>query len=144
MHFRRANTERSMHFRKANKEPSMHFRRANTKPSMHFWKANKEPSMHFRRANAETYRKLNVNLSKRIGQTGFPWAANHSIISYWVNPTKRGGMDGVFRELAGLLRGISRGRSPREIPRSSPASPRKIPSIPTLLLRFTFSLKQVF
>ena len=29
----------------------------------------------------------------------------------WVNPSKRGGMDGVFRGLAGLLRGISRGRS---------------------------------
>ena len=26
-------------------------------------------------------------------------------------------MDGVFRGLAGLLRGISRGRSPKEIPR---------------------------
>ena len=28
---------------------------------------------------------------------------------YWVNPSKRGRMDGVFRGLAGLLRGISRG-----------------------------------
>ena len=27
----------------------------------------------------------------------------------WVNPSKRRGMDGVFRGLAGLLRGISRG-----------------------------------
>ena len=35
----------------------------------------------------------------------------------WVNPSKRGGMDGVFRGLAGLLWGISRGQSPREIPR---------------------------
>ena len=52
----------------------------------------------------------------------------------WVNPSKRGGMDGVFRGLEGLLRGTSRGRSPREIPRSSPASP-------TLLLGFTFYLK---
>ena len=34
-------------------------------------------------------------------------------------------MDGVFRGLAELLRGIFRGRSPREIPRSSPVSPRK-------------------
>ena len=55
----------------------------------------------------------------------------------WVNPSKRGGMDGVFRGLAGLLRGISRGRSPREIPRSSPASPRKARAFPTLLFRFT-------
>ena len=38
---------------------------------------------------------------------------------YWVNLSKRGGKDRVFRGLAGLLRGISRGRSPREIPRSS-------------------------
>ena len=28
---------------------------------------------------------------------------------YWGYPSKRGGMDGVFRGLAGLLRGISRG-----------------------------------
>ena len=28
---------------------------------------------------------------------------------YWVNPSKRGGMDGVFRGLAVLLRGKSRG-----------------------------------
>ena len=34
----------------------------------------------------------------------------------WVNPSKRGGMDGVLQGLAELLRGISRGRSPREIP----------------------------
>ena len=40
----------------------------------------------------------------------------------------------VFQGLAGLLRGISWGRSPREIP-------RKTPSIPTLLLGFTFYLK---
>ena len=59
----------------------------------------------------------------------------------WVNPSKRGGTDGVFQGLAGLLWGISRGRSPGEIPRSSPASTRKTPSIPTLLLGFTFYLK---
>ena len=35
------------------------------------------------------------------------------------NPSKRGGMDGVFQGLAGLLRGISRGQSPREIPRNT-------------------------
>ena len=61
---------------------------------------------------------------------------------YWVNPSIRGGMDGVFRWLAGLLRGISRGQSPREIPRSSPASPRQTPPIHTLLLGFTFYLKK--
>ena len=31
------------------------------------------------------------------------------LLTYWVNPSKRGGMDWVFRGLAGLLRGISRG-----------------------------------
>ena len=30
---------------------------------------------------------------------------------YWVNPSKRGGIDGVFQGLAQLLRGISRGKS---------------------------------
>ena len=49
----------------------------------------------------------------------------------WVNPSKRGGMDGVLQGLAGLLRGISRGRSPREIPRSSPASQMRTPLILT-------------
>ena len=40
--------------------------------------------------------------------------------AYWVNPSKRGGMDGAFWGLAGLLRGISLGRSQREILRSRP------------------------
>ena len=56
----------------------------------------------------------------------------------WVVLSKRGGKDRVFRGLTGLLQGISWGQSPEEIPRSSPASPRKTLSFPTLLLRFTF------
>ena len=60
---------------------------------------------------------------------------------YWVNPSKRGGMDGVFQRLAGLLRGISRGGSPGEIPSNSPASLKKTVIILTLLLQFTFYLK---
>ena len=48
-----------------------------------------------------------------------------SNLVYWVNLSKRGGKNGVFQGLAGLLRGISRERSLREIPRSSLASPRK-------------------
>ena len=50
--------------------------------------------------------------------------------SAWVNPSKRLGMDGFFQGLAGLLRGISRGQSLKEILRSSPASPRKNPVHP--------------
>ena len=46
-------------------------------------------------------------------------------------------MDGVFLGLAGLLLGIFLGLCPREIPRSSPASPWKTPSIPPLLLGLT-------
>ena len=61
-----------------------------------------------------------------------------------VNLSKRGGKDRVFQRLARLLRGISQGRSPREILKSSPASPRKTPSIPTLLLRFTFYFQHGF
>ena len=47
-----------------------------------------------------------------------------------VNPSKRGGM-------AGLLLGISLWLRPLEIPQTSPASPRKTPSIPPLLLGLT-------
>ena len=43
-------------------------------------------------------------------------------------------MDEVFQGLAGLVRGISRGQNTREIPRSSPASSKKTPSLQTLLL----------
>ena len=53
---------------RANMEPSVNFRMANKKPSVDFRKANTEPSVHFRRANMETYQKLNVNLSKRVGK----------------------------------------------------------------------------
>ena len=57
---------------------------------------------------------------------------------WWnVNLSKRVGMDGVFLELAGRLLGISLGLRPREILRSSPASPRNLPSIPPLLLGLT-------
>ena len=62
----------------------------------------------------------------------------------WVNQSKRGGKDRVFRGLAGLLRRISRGRNPRKIPRSSPASPKKTLSFLTLLLRFTLYFKYFF
>ena len=55
----------------------------------------------------------------------------------WVNLSKRVGKDGVFLRLAVLLLRISLGLRPREIPRSSPASPRKTPSFPPLLLRLT-------
>ena len=51
-------------------------------------------------------------------------------------------MDRVFLGLAGLLLGISQGRSPWEIPKSSPASPRKTLSIPPFLLGLTQSLIQ--
>ena len=44
---------------------------------------------------------------------------------------------------AGLLLGISLGLRPREIPRSSPASPQKTPSFPPLLLRLTQTVANV-
>ena len=50
-------------------------------------------------------------------------------------------MYGVFRGLAGRLRGISGGQILREIHRSIPASARKTLSILTLLLGFTFFSK---
>ena len=66
---------------------------------------------------------------------------SYQLYENWVNPSKSGGMDAVFRGLAGLLWGISRGQSRIDIPRSSPASPTKTLSIQTLLLGFTFYLK---
>ena len=54
-----------------------------------------------------------------VGLPNFHLSATLPTPVEWVNPIKREGMDGVFRGLAGLLRGISRGRSPREIPRPS-------------------------
>ena len=51
-------------------------------------------------------------------------------------------MDGVVLRLAGLLLGISLGLLPREIPRSSPASPRKTTSIPPLLLGLSQSVNE--
>ena len=53
---------------------------------------------------------------------------------YWVNLSIRGGKDMGFQGLARLLREISRGRSQQEILRSHCASPRKTPSLTTLLL----------
>ena len=46
--------------------------------------------------------------------------------------SKRGGKDGVFQGLVGLLQGISQGQSPREIPRRSPASLGENPVLPDL------------
>ena len=42
------------------------------------------------------------------------------IVADWVNPSKRGGMDGVFRGLAGLLGGI---------PEKQPCQPKENPRI---------------
>ena len=53
--------------------------------------------------------------------------------SDWLNLSKRGGKEVVFRGLAGLLRGISQGYSARDVLRSSPASLRKTPSFSTYL-----------
>ena len=86
-------------------------------------------------------------ISSRVHRTALQCTGLHDL----VNLSKRGGKDGVFRGLAGLLRGISqgllrgisRGRRPREIPRSSRASSRKTLSFQTLLLRFTFYFQQV-
>ena len=60
-----------------------------------------------------------------------------SYFKYNVNPSKRVKMDGVFLGLAGLLLGIFLGFCSLEIPWSRPASPRKTPSIPPLLLVLT-------
>ena len=43
----------------------------------------------------------------------------------------------IWKRMAGLLLDISPGLCPRKILRSSPASPRKTPSIPPLLLGLT-------
>ena len=66
-----------------------------------------------------------------------------SYFKYNVNPNKRVGMDGVFLGGAGLLLRDSLGLCPREIPQSSPPSPRKTPSIAPLLLGFFLLFHQV-
>ena len=72
-----------------------------------------------------------------------PWNEFDTLVESadWLNPSKRGGMDGVFRGLALLLRENSWGQSPREILRSSPASSRITLSFPTLLFGCTLYLK---
>ena len=70
-------------------------------------------------------RRRRVRPIHGLHRTGSCWETCSDDSSAWwlfyvfvrVNLSKRGGKDGVFRGLAGLLRGISRGRSPREIPR---------------------------
>ena len=73
---------------------------------------------------------MQVSLNERIVEFKIVESKNDCIQDHWiqevlgwVNPSKRGWMDGVFRGLAGLLRGISRGRCLSKI--LSPASPRK-------------------
>ena len=118
-------------------------------PQMRFWKAwitdrtgDKQVALDLYLSLTQDYPEIAEpfnNLAVLYAAKGqFSVAKEAALTEQWVNLSKRGGMDGVFRGLAGLLRGISRGQSPREIPRSSPASPRKTPSFPTLLLRFTF------
>ena len=79
--------------------------------TVEFWQEKIEGSL--RRANTKSYKKKNVNLSKRVRK------------------------DRVFLGLAGLLLGISLWLCPRKIPCSSPASHWKTPSFPPLLLRLT-------
>ena len=52
-------------------------------------------------------------------------------------------MEEVFLGLSGLLLGISLGLRPWEIPRRSPASPRKTPSIPPLILGLTQTFRNL-
>ena len=55
----------------------------------------------------------------------------HPLLSiYWVNLSRKRGMDRVFQSLAGLIKGIFQGQSQREILGSSRVSPRKTLSIP--------------
>ena len=88
----------------------------NNSPTVEFWQEKIE--VNFRRANTEPsvdFRKANTVPSVYFRRAN----------------TETG--------LAGLLLWISLGLRPREIPRSSPASPRKTPSIPPLLLGLTHS-----
>ena len=53
-------------------------------------------------------RDIQSNITPRAKPKGTPEGKG----LYWVNPSKRGGMDGVFQGLAGVLQGISPGKSP--------------------------------
>ena len=98
------------------------------------------PSMHFRRANTDS----GGPIRNRLCILGRPIRNRLCILrgpirkqKQNVNMSKRVGKDGVFLGLAGLILRISLGLCPREIPRSLPASPRKTPSVPPLLLGLT-------
>ena len=49
-----------------------------------------------------------------------------TLYGHWVNPSKKGGINNVFQGLAGQVQGFT---------------PRKTPSFPTLLIRFTLYFK---
>ena len=90
----------------------------------------------------------NVGLGKVKSQNSVIKKNNiHNIYLFWVEDNISiyflgTGMDRVFLGLAMLLQEVFQWQIPRKIPRSSPASPRKIPSIQTLLIGFTVYLKQ--
>ena len=90
----------------------------------------------------QVYTPQSVVCTCRIFQVITSLTFEHS--TEGVNLSKRGGMDRVFQGLVvlGMLQGIFHGQRPREILRSGSASPRKTPSIQTLLIIFTFYMKQ--
>ena len=107
-----------------------------------------DPFVHFMKANTEFLLPFILPTSNFTSNFTPSFISNMTINLLhnddWVNLSKIGGKGAVFRGLAGLLQGISQGQSTREILRSSPASPRKTPSFPTLLLRFTFYFQNGF
>ena len=62
---------------------------------------------------------------------------------YWVNLSKRGGKDRDFQADRTAPRDFPWAK-PKGNPEEQPCQPKKTPSFPTLLLRFTFYFQQGF
>ena len=92
------------------------------------------PTMYFRRANTDSGGPIRI----QEGQYGFRRSNTDSggpiRNRLWI-------LGRPIRNRLCILGGLA-GLRPREIPRSSPASPRKTPSFPHLLLRLTQSIKK--
>ena len=116
-----------MQFRSDHTEPSVQVRSDHTYPSVQLRKANTDPSMQFRWGHTEFLicKMLGKNLAESVRQL------SHSQTS----PDKSSCQDVFGKSLCNALPYCHPSELPSALP--CPASPRKTPSIPPLLLGLT-------